>query len=321
MHDFTRRDVVLSAGAAAALGATGSIAFAAPDPAIAAGAEAKGFYQFRVGDLDITTVFDGHRDKPHDPGFIKNATVEDTKAALKLAGLDDSKVVIPFTVTVVKKGDQIVMFDAGTGAQLAPTAGRLAANLRSADIDPRSINAIIVTHFHPDHIFGLMEKDTNAQVYPDAEIVVPAKELAFWGDEGVFTKLPETSHGLAKRIQATLAKWKNVRTVDDGAEAVPGVTAHAAHGHTPGHTAYALGSGGEELLVLGDITNIPALFAVHPDWHVTFDADPVAAEAARRKYFDRVISDNAIMTGYHYGMPGAGRIKKDGTGYAYLPIA
>jgi len=320
MHDFTRRDVVLSAGAAAALGATGSVTFMAPDAATAAEAVAKGFHQFRVGDIDVTTVFDGYRDKPHDPSFIKNATVDDAKAALKAAGLDDSKVVIPFTVTVVKMGDKVIMFDAGTGGQLAPTAGKLSANLRAADIDPKSITTVVVTHFHPDHIFGLMEKDTNAQVYPDAEIVVPAKELAFWGDESVFSKLPEASHGLAKRIQATLAKWKNVRPVEDRAEAVPGVTAHAAFGHTPGHTVYALGSGSSELLVLADLTNIPALFAVHPDWHVAFDSDPIAAEAMRRKYFDRAIADNAIMTGYHYGMPGAGSIKKDGAGYVYLPM-
>lgn len=319
MTHLTRRTFVASAAAASAvLGIDRKVAFA--DSKVAADSVAAGFHRFRVGDAEVTTLFDGIWSKPHDEKFIRNATVEETKAALARAGLPTEAVTIPFTVTLVKTGGRTIMFDSGTGAQLAPTAGKLSASMKAAGVDPASIDTIAVTHFHPDHIFGLMAKDTNAPVYPKAQIVVPEAELAWWTDEGVFAKLPPERHGLAKRVQATLGKWENVKRVGDGGEVAPGVVAVFAHGHTAGHTTYVVGSGKDELIVLADITNIPALFARHPGWHVSFDADPVQAEASRRRMFDRAIADRAMITGYHYGMPGAGRIEKDGSAYAFVPV-
>ncbi len=238
----------------------------------------------------------------------------------KAAGYSGENVPIPFTITLVKKGDKTIMFDGGTGAQLAPTAGKLPASMAAAGIDPKSISTIIVTHFHPDHIFGLMEKDTNAQVYPNAEIILPAAEMAFWGDQSVFSKIPEPFHSLAKRIQASFPAWKNVTRIEGEKEVVPGILAVPAYGHTPGHTVYIVGSGKEQLMVLADTTNMPALFARNPGWHISFDTDPAAAEANRRRLFDRAIADAAIVTGYHYGMPGAGHMQKDGAGYAFVPV-
>ena len=320
MIKLSRRDFVVSAAVAASvLGLDRRVVFA--ESKSGGEAEAKGFHAFKVGDIEVITISDGTWFKPHDPAFIRNATVEETKAALAAAGLANDTVPIPFTVTVVRSGGRTIMFDSGTGAQLAPTAGKLAANMKAAGVEPEKIDMIIVTHFHPDHIFGLMQKDTNAQVFPNAEIIVPNAELSYWADPGLVAKLPENRKGLAVRIQATLANWKNVTRIEDGAEVAPGIVAVAAHGHTPGHTTYMVGSGKDQLAVLADITNMPALFVRNPGWHAVFDSDPVVAEASRRRIFDRVVADKTIMTGYHYGMPGAGRIEKDGNGYAFVPIA
>jgi glyoxylase-like metal-dependent hydrolase (beta-lactamase superfamily II) len=240
------------------------------------------------------------------------------QGTLKGAGLAENIVPIPFTVTVVKLGGKYVMFDAGTGAQLAPTAGLLSSkNMAAGGVDPAKIETIIVTHFHPDHIFGLMAKDTNAQVFPNAAIYVPAPELAFWTGSSV----PAPAQGLGNRVKATLPTWKNVQQFEGDKEVIPGVRAVATPGHTPGHTSYVLGSGSQQLLVLGDLTNIPLLFVKNPGWHAVFDADAAMAEANRRKMFDRVIADKATVTGYHYSMPGAGTIAKDGNGYAFNPVA
>jgi glyoxylase-like metal-dependent hydrolase (beta-lactamase superfamily II) len=332
MQSISRRGLVLSAAsAAAAFGLDGPLSVVVPaaaqDGRHANGSPQamidKGFAKFKVGDIEVTQIYDGTWEKAHDPNFIKNATVEETKAALKAAGKTDAYVPVPFTVTVVKTGGKTVMFDSGTGAQGAPTAGLIKKNdmLKAAGIDAASISTIVVTHFHPDHIFGLMEKDTNAQAFPNAEIVVPAAEYKYWTDAGLLAKLPEARHGLVKRIQATFPGWKNLRQVEDGKEAGPGITSITSNGHTPGHTSYVLGSGRQQLIVAGDVTSIHSLFVRNPGWHVAFDTDAAAAENSRRALFDRAVADGAIVTGYHWGLPGAGTLAKDGNGYALVPVS
>ena len=116
---------------------------------------------------------------------------------------------------------------------------------------------------------------------------------------GIFTKLPESRHGLPKRLQAMFPLLKDkVKRCDLDTEVIPGIRSIAAPGHTQGHTAFVVASGKEQLMVLGDTTNMPALFAKHPSWHGQIDADPVLAEATRRRLFDRAVSDKALATGY-----------------------
>jgi glyoxylase-like metal-dependent hydrolase (beta-lactamase superfamily II) len=271
--------------------------------------------RFRVGEIEVIQLYDGTWQKAHDPKFIRNATVEETKAALRAGGLTDAHVPIPFTVTAVRVGGRLVLFDSGTGAQVAPTAGNITKNnlWAAAGIDPGKVETIIVTHFHPDHITGLMAKDTNAAIFPNATIHVPAAEYRFWTN-------PSVTAGAAKRIQSVFPGWKNIRQFEGEVEVVPGVRAISTPGHTPGHTSYHLSSGNRQLIVLGDVTNIRALNLTNPGWHLAFDADPNLAEANRRKLFDRAVAESITMTGYHWGQPGAGTIARAGNGYAFTPV-
>jgi glyoxylase-like metal-dependent hydrolase (beta-lactamase superfamily II) len=313
MQSISRRGFVISAATAgAAFGLDGPLEFFTPAFAQKA---AQDVVKFKVGDIEVIQMYDGIWEKAHDEKFIKNATLDETKAALKAGGLTDAHVPIPFTVTAIRTKGKLVLFDSGTGAQLAPTAGNITKNdvWKKAGIDPAKVDTIVVTHFHPDHISGLMAKDTNAAIFPNATIYVPAAEYKFWTD-------PATTAGAAKRIQAVFPTWKNIKHFEGDKEVVPGVKPIDTSGHTPGHTSYQIGSGNRQLIVLGDLTNIPALFVKNPGWHAVFDADGPKAEAARRKLFDRAIADKATITGYHYGMPGAGTIKKDGKGYAFVPV-
>jgi glyoxylase-like metal-dependent hydrolase (beta-lactamase superfamily II) len=271
--------------------------------------------RFKVGEIEVTQLYDGVWQKAHDPNFIRNATLDQTKAALRAGGLTDAHVPIPFTVTAVRIGGRLVLFDSGTGAQVAPTAGNITKNnlWAAAGIDPGKVETIIVTHFHPDHITGLMAKDTNAPIFPNATIHVPAGEYKFWTN-------PSVTAGAAKRIQSVFPGWKNIRQFEGEVEVVPGVRAISTPGHTPGHASYHLSSGNRQLIVLGDVTNIRALNLTNPGWHIAFDADPNLAEANRRKLFDRAVAEGITMTGYHWGQPGAGTIVKSGNGYGFTPV-
>ena len=173
---------------------------------------------------------------------------------------------------------------------------------------------------HPDHIFGLMEKETNAQIYPDAEILVGETEYNFWTEPGLIEKLPERRRGLAQRIQATFPEWKNVNLYKGGQEVVPGITSVDTFGHTPGHTGFMVGSGNDQTLLIGDAILLPALFLSNLGWQVSFDSDKEMAAKTRKAIVEQAISDNINIAGYHFGFPNSGKIEKDGGGYVFNPV-
>lgn len=315
MTDIDRREFVLAGAGASALGLAGPVVFA-PSTANAA----DGFFTYRIGEVEVIGLHDGVWERPLDPGFVANAEMADVADALARGGHPRDVVPISFAQTLLRVGDRTILVDAGTGGQLAPTAGRMMEHLRAAGVDPAAIDTVLISHFHPDHIFGLMESGDNAQVFPDAEIVVPEREIAFWTDPATIAALPQGRKGLAERAAATLGTWDNVRRIGADVEVAPGVRSRAAYGHTPGHTAYVVSSGGETLVIAADIANVPALFVANPGWHAVFDMDAAAAEAARRALFEEVIADGHAIAGYHFGFPNAGRIERDGEGYAFVPM-
>ena len=319
MFEISRRDLVLSAaGAFAAFGLGKPITFVG---AARAQTSSESFRKYKVGDIDVISLADGIWEKPHDENFIKGVNVEQTKAALKASGLTDAHVPIPFTVIAVNTGGRLVLIDSGTGGGQAggPKAGTLAQSMAAAGLDPKAVKTIVISHFHGDHISGLMAKETNAQMFPDAEIIVPAAELTWWTQP--IESIPQPRRALAQRVQATLPSWKNVRPVDGEAELAPGIRAVPAHGHTQGHTAHLISSGANQLLVTADATNIQALFVKNPDWQAAFDHVPDQAVETRKKLFERAIAEKAMVAGYHWGLPNVGTIAKDGNGYAFTPAA
>ena len=319
MLNMSRRDVVIGAGLAAALGLSHRLVIPAqaqpmPDPS-------KGFYKYKVGSVEVTALYDGIWKKPHDPAFIKNASVEDTKTALAKAGMTTEYMPIPLTVVVLKVGDKLIMVDSGSGVgQWQPTAVDLPRNVKAAGIDPTKISTILISHFHPDHIFGLMEKGTNAPLYPNAELVVNATEYKWWTEPGRVEKLPEGRKALGNRIQTVFPTWKNFKLIEGEQEVAPGIRVVNAPGHTPGHSAFLVSSGNQQLMISNDTAYVPALLAPHPEWQGAYDQDGPLAVASRRKLIDRVIADKMAICGAHFPFPGAGSFAKDGTGYAFTPV-
>src|SRR5436190_329684 len=318
MFTMSRRAVLGSAAAAAAFGLSSKLEFVMPALAATPLEPMAGFYKYKVGDVEVTALYDGIWEKPHDPAFIKNASVDDTKEALAKAGLTTEFVSIPLTVVVLRVGERLIMVDSGSGAgQWQPTAGKLAANMQAAGIDPAKIGTILVSHFHPDHIFGLMQKGTNAPTFPNAELVVSATEYKWWTEPGRVEKLPEARKPLGTRINAAFPGWKNFKLIEGEQEVAPGIRLVNAPGHTPGHAAFHVSSGSQQLMISNDTAYVPALLAPHPEWQGAYDQDGPLAVESRRKLIDRVIAEKMMICGAHFPFPGVGSFAKDGSGYAF----
>jgi glyoxylase-like metal-dependent hydrolase (beta-lactamase superfamily II) len=317
MSEFSRRHLMVGiALAPVAVAGLGTAQAAAPP----VGTQAPGFYRFKVGDIEVTTVNDGQfRRAPVDQGFITNATPEEVRAQLTEQFLPTTHLDIPFTTTFVNTGSKLIAFDSGTGGQLAPTAGTLWTNMRAAGIDPAKVDMVVISHFHGDHILGLRTKDGTA-VYPNAEVTVPEAEWKYWMDDGALARAPMAAQIGFQRARNVFTPFgKNVRRYGDGTEFAPGVRAIAAHGHTPGHTVFHVSSGNAQLMVLSDTTNHPGLFVRRPDWSAVFDMDGPMAAATRRRLLDRIVADRLRITGYHFPFPATGFIAKSGSGYQFVP--
>lgn len=320
---MTRRTILASTALAAA--PLASPAFAqtaatAPAPAQGPGTrQAPGFYRYKVGDIEVTAINDGAAPRPLE-GFIRNAELPAVQQAAREAFLPQDTIQNTFNALVIKNGDRLAIIDTGNGDMGAPTTGRWMENFRAAGFEPSQVNTVVISHFHGDHINGLRRKDGTA-VFPNAEVMVPAAEWAFWMDDARMNQAPENGRGGfqgARRVFGPIAK--DVKQYEADKEIVPGLTSIAAPGHTPGHTAFMLSSGSGRLLILSDTANHPALFVRNPDWSAIFDMDADQARATRRKMLDMAASERAQVAFYHAPFPATGHIAKDGNGFRFVPV-
>ena len=316
MPILTRRSLL--AGSAVAALCAGADPAAAEAPA--AGTQTPGVYRYKIGAFELTALYDGIWYRPIGDKFIRNAPFAQVEHALDLAFMPHDKLATPFTTLVVNTGKKLVLIDTGTGGQISPTAGMIGDNLAAAGISPKAVDQIVISHFHPDHINGIKDKD-NALVFPNAEIMVPEAEWAYWMDDANMNAAPAadklTFHN-QRRIFSDIAK--NVTHYRPGAEVAPGIETMPAPGHTPGHTVFAIHSGDQSLMVLSDTAQHPAIFARHPDWVAAFDVDGAAAVATRKKLFDRAAADRMLVTGYHFPFPACGHLVKTASGYEHVPV-
>lgn len=316
MSEFTRRNFL----AGTALGAAALASRFANAAAPAAGKQGPGVYRYKIGSYQLTALYDGTWFRKIDDKFVRNANSILIDKALTDSFLPPGIVPTSFTLLLVNTGTKLILIDTGTAGQLAPTTGLLADSFSAAGIDPKAIDTILISHFHPDHINGIKDKD-GKKIFPNAEILVPEPEWAHWMDDSKMRAAPDAIRPTflnVRRIFSDIAK--DVKRYVPGNMVASGITSIAAYGHTPGHTAFAINSGNESMLVLSDVTNHPWLFARHPEWQGIFDMDGNQAVATRRRLLDRAVADKMLVAGYHFPFPATGHIVKAGSGYEFVPV-
>ena len=327
MTHLTRR-TVLTGAAAATAAALGPLDGRSPAHAAAPqiGKQVPGFYRYKVGSFEVTAVTDGVRTFPLADGFVKNATKDQVNAAFATIYQEKDKVTAPFTPVVVNTGSKLVVIDTGNGPNQYEASkgavGQFHTNLAAAGIDRNTVDTVVISHFHGDHISGLVTAD-GKPAFANAEVMVPAAEWKYWSDDGNMSKAAAGSplEGNFKNVRRVFGALGNkVTQYEHDKELVPGITSVATYGHTPGHTAHVIASGSGKVLVQADMTAaIALLFVRNPGWHAVFDMDGAMAEAARRKTYDMAAAEKLLIQGFHFPFPALGYIEKDGSAYRLVP--
>jgi glyoxylase-like metal-dependent hydrolase (beta-lactamase superfamily II) len=323
MMDLSRRNVLTGAAVAGVAALTPAVAQAAAPPS---GKQVAGFYRYKLGDIEVTVVTDGANRLPVTDAFVINVKKEEVNAALVAAYMEPGFFVGPYNPIVINTGRKLALVDTGTGAanfeRSKGAAGQFTTNLAAAGIDPGAIDTVIISHFHGDHMNGLLKAD-NSLAFPNAEILVPANEHQFYMDDGNMSRAPKGRiEDVFKNVRRVMSGdvLKRVRTYAWDKEVIPGVLAVGTPGHTPGHTSHIVSSGSKKVYVQADVTHAPYLFARNPGWHAYYDQDPVMAEATRRKVYDMLVAERMLVQGFHYPFPSVAHVEKAGQGYREVPV-
>ena len=275
-----------------------------------------GVYHRRLGSLLVTALSDGYVDPPADaPRGITREEAE----ALMLAGNGRPGTRISVNAFLIRGGGRTILVDAGSGTTMGPSCGRLSENLHAAGIIETEVDAVLLTHVHPDHSNGLTS-DEGVALFPRADIHVHAAEIAHWFDDAAMAAATERSRTrYFQSARFRLAPYRDrIRTFTDG-PVLPGITAVSCPGHTPGHSAFRVNTPDESMLIWGDTVHVPELQVPRPDVTMLYDADPPMAAASRRAIFDLVVRDGLVVGGMHLHFPGFARMAHSSGEYRVLP--
>lgn len=291
--------------------------------ALAAGPKTQvpGYYRMQIGTIQVTALFDGPIDI--DTALLKNATPEELNRLLARMFVGNPKMSTAVNTYVVDTGKEVVLIDTGMGGFRGPALGHVEESLRAAGYEPDQIDMVLLTHIHGDHIGGLTDAAGVAR-FSKAVVVAAQEEAAYWLS-------PETAAAAPKERQATFKLARDMtapyiasgrwRTFAKGATLAQGIRSEPAFGHTPGHTAYAIESTGQKLLIVGDLVHAHAVQFARPGVSIAFDIDQQKAIATRRAVLKSAAAEGYLLGGMHLPFPGVGHVRAEGEdSYAWVPV-
>jgi glyoxylase-like metal-dependent hydrolase (beta-lactamase superfamily II) len=246
-----------------------------------------------------------------------------TPAKVKKA-LARSHLVAPVETSVngflINTGEKLVLIDTGAAGLFGPTLGHLVANLKAAGYQPEQVDEVYITHMHPDHVGGLMGSDKPA--FPNAIVRADKHDADFWLSQENLDRAPKDAKGFFQGAMASINPYVaagRFKPFDGDTELVPGISAVATRGHTPGHSCYVVESKGERIEVLGDLVHVVAVQFPDPSVTIKFDTDSTSAAVQRKKVFADAAKKGYWVAVAHISFPGIGHIRADGRGYEWIP--
>jgi glyoxylase-like metal-dependent hydrolase (beta-lactamase superfamily II) len=280
-----------------------------------------GSHQFRVGSFSCTVLADGYASYPL-AWFFPNADPVRLASALGARGLPQERILSPYACLLIETGSRIILVDTGAGPCF-PTSGAIPARLEMAGVRCKDVDTVILTHAHPDHIGGTIDARGHP-TFPNACYMISELEQEFWMTSNADLSgmdVPEAVKGgmqaVARRCLAAL--HFQLELIEHETEIAPGIRAIPAPGHTPGHLALLIASGGEQLLNLGDAAAHP-LHLEEPEWQNGFDLAGTRAAATRHKLLTRAAAEKMHVMAFHFPFPSLGRVTaRSGSGWDWSP--
>ena len=280
-----------------------------------------GCYRFRVGDIRATVLSDGVISGPPRV-YASDAPDAELQEVLRRAFLPTDRMTLNLNTLMIEAGGRRILIEAGAGKTMGPNGGRIFENLASIGLGPADIDAIVISHTHPDHVGNLRTAD-GGRAFPRATVFVPKADWDFFvrtDPDLSYMPVPQDFRvRFAAAIKNSLEPVKNEVTLyEAGAEIVPGLMTIVASGHTPGMATFLVHSGNDQLLLTADLAYHPVVNVDRP-WLPGPDRDKEAALASRRRIFDRAATDRIPVLGFHFPFPGLGRLLKTDSAYAWVP--
>lgn len=299
---ITRRNLLAGTGAAATM-------LALPDWCLA---------EIGIGDATVQTVSDGHLTLP--AGFVFEPVPDDIGDKVRADfGLTGDTLTPPCNLTLVRRDEAVILFDAGSGGGFQPTAGQLVDALDAVGLAPEDVTHVVFTHGHPDHLWGVLD-DFDEPVFHEAEHMIGRAEFDYWSDpatvDSIGTARQSFAAGAARRLDMLADR---LSFIEDDAEILPGISSVLTPGHTPGHMAFVVHGGSQSLMIVGDAIANHHMALAHPAIPLGSDQDMETAAQTRVRLVERLADEGMALAGFHLPDGGIGRIDRHGDGFVFLP--
>ncbi|MEI9984439.1 MAG: MBL fold metallo-hydrolase [Aliidongia sp.] len=221
---------------------------------------------------------------------------------------------------LINTGTKLVLIDSGAGTLYGACCGHLIENLKAAGYRPDQVDEVLLTHLHADHVGGIAPAGQMA--FPNAVIRASRLDAEYWLNDANETAAPAFLRPMFEGDKASLKPYiaaGRFQPFDGDPELVAGIRAISAPGHTPGHTAYSVESGGQKLLIWGDVVHVAAIQFPDPSVSVEYDTNAALAETTRKAFFAEAAKDGFWIGAAHISFPGLGHVGMRGTASIWMP--
>lgn len=272
--------------------------------------------RYQIGRFEVTVISDGYIDFPYE--LFTGVAPADAKAATDAVfAAGNNGVRASFSTYLINDGERYILVDSGPAGTVSATSGYLPGTLAALGVAPTSIDAVILSHAHVDHIAGMVAGGVNN--YPNAEVYIDRRDVATFTDSSMLARAPAITHSSFAATEQLVALYPRLQKIDGNREISCGVSVFDLSGHTPGQIGVKIEDAGQSLMLVADMLFHPAAHPAIPGFGIVFEMDKPAADASRAKFFAEAAEQKALIAATHMPFPGVGRIVGDAGALRWLP--